>query len=200
MNAIVTLNNDFTNCKVSICVNSQAEGNAKFALDLYKHIEAEKGDSNAFFSPASISVALAMTYLGARSNTSAEMKNTMALTSLEDTHLHAAFNDLHTAVTNTGGNYTMHVANRMFIEQKYQLLKEFLDNTKQHYNAEATSVDFQTKHEEARKTINVWVEKQTNEKIKDLMPRGNTCYLCFTDTAIQFGIGSVLKSQPLQRL
>ena len=150
----------------------QSQANAKFALGLYKSIEAEKGDGvNLFFSPASISVALAMTYAGARNATAAEMKTAMALTDLEDGDLHAAFEDLHSAITKPQSNYTMHVANKLFVEQKYSILQEFLDKTKSHYKAESVGVDFKTKFEEARLMINKWVEDQTNSKIKDLLPK-----------------------------
>ncbi len=49
-------------------------GNTQFTVDLYRQLLAERSNDNVFFSPASISIALAMTYLGARENTAAEMK------------------------------------------------------------------------------------------------------------------------------
>ena len=47
------------------------EGNTAFALELYQHLREQEG--NLFFSPHSISLALAMAYAGARGETAAEM-------------------------------------------------------------------------------------------------------------------------------
>ncbi|CAL8311955.1 unnamed protein product [Merluccius merluccius] len=43
---------------------------------------------------------------------------------------------------------------------------------RKYYNAELQSVDFQHKAEEARVEINTWVEKQTQDKINDLLKPG----------------------------
>ncbi len=48
-----------------------AAGNRAFAFDMYQALRGEPG--NLFYSPYSISLALAMTYGGARGDTAAEM-------------------------------------------------------------------------------------------------------------------------------
>ena len=47
------------------------DGNTAFALDLYQVLKGE--DGNLFYSPYSISAALAMTYAGARGDTEQQM-------------------------------------------------------------------------------------------------------------------------------
>jgi serine protease inhibitor len=68
--------------------NPVVNGNNAFALDLYAHLAAEKG--NLFFSPYSVSTALAMTYAGARAQTATEMAQTLHFT-LKQQELHPAF-------------------------------------------------------------------------------------------------------------
>ena len=50
---------------------SLVEGNTTFALELYSQLKTNPG--NLFFSPYSISTALAMTYAGARGETEKQM-------------------------------------------------------------------------------------------------------------------------------
>jgi serpin B len=68
--------------------------------------------------------------------------------------------------------YELHVANALWGQKGYPWLKEFLATTKDNYGAGLREVDFKTKTEAARQTINKWVEEQTKEKIKDLLAKG----------------------------
>jgi serpin B len=52
-----------------------AEGNSAFAFELYQALKGEEG--NLFYSPYSISLALAMTYAGARNETAEQMADTL---------------------------------------------------------------------------------------------------------------------------
>ena len=66
--------------------------NNEFAFELYKQLSATK-DGNFFYSPYSISLALAMTYAGANGQTEEQMADVLKFM-LEDEELHAAFNKL----------------------------------------------------------------------------------------------------------
>ena len=50
-------------------------GNAAFAFDLYRSLA--QGEGNLFYSPHSVSLALAMTYAGARGETERQMEDTL---------------------------------------------------------------------------------------------------------------------------
>src|SRR5262245_18410507 len=65
-----------------------ASANNRFGLDLYQRTKATK--ENLFFSPFSISSALAMTYAGARGQTAKEMAQTLHF-ELPQNELHPAF-------------------------------------------------------------------------------------------------------------
>ncbi len=149
-------------------------GNTAFALDLYRQLGA--GEGNVFFSPHSISVALGMTYAGARGETAAQMAETLHFT-LAGADLHRAFNalELRLAAAAEGeaeAAFVLHNVNSLWAEQEYTFLPDFLDVLAQHYGAGLRLVSFKTAAEAARQAINAWVEEQTAERIRDLIPEG----------------------------
>ena len=149
------------------------KGNNTFALDLYGQLRAKKG--NLFFSPYSISTALAMTYAGARGNTAAEMNATLHFGAAPvDKALHNAFgsfvSDLNAA--SKRGKFKLAVANALWPQQDYKFLPAFTGLVTKSYNAGLTPLDFKTETEAARQTINRWVEQKTQDKIKELLKPG----------------------------
>jgi len=148
-----------------------AKANNAFALDLYARLSTRPG--NLFFSPASISTALAMTYAGARGQTAQEMATTLHFKT-EGQGMHPAFGALLRDLNKQGKGkgYRLSVANALWAQQGYSFLPEFVELTKTDYGAGVHDVDFVGATEAARQTINTWVEKQTEDKIKDLLPRG----------------------------
>ncbi|MBN2445560.1 MAG: serpin family protein [Phycisphaerae bacterium] len=145
-------------------------GNTRFALDLYGKLRDQ--DGNLFFSPLSISAALAMTYAGARGETAQEMAQTLHFDVTGD-DLHAKMGRLLDRLKSTdNAAWQLHIANALWPQAGYTFLDEFFDLVQQNYHAGLDSLDFAKATEEARKTINTWVEKHTAEKIKDLIPPG----------------------------
>ena len=147
------------------------EGNNTFAVDLYaKLIEKEKG--NVFFSPVSISSAFGMAYAGARGNTAAEIEKVMHFV-LGQERLHDAIGSLagRLDAEKEKSGYQLSIANALWGDVKLEYVPEFLKVTTGKYRAEANRLDF-AKTEDARRTINAWVEKKTQDRIKDLIPQG----------------------------
>lgn len=145
--------------------------NTMFAFDLYAQLKSKEG--NLFFSPYSISTALAMTYAGARGNTAGQMADVLHF-SLELKPLYHAFADLeaHVNAVQEKGNIQLGVANALWAQQDYQFLQEFMDLVIRHYRANLSYADFTTAYEAARREINGWVEHQTCDKIKELLSEG----------------------------
>nr|XP_026254701.1 serpin B6-like [Urocitellus parryii] len=100
------------------------EATGTFALNLLKRL-GEDSSKNVFYSPISISSALAMVLLGA--------KGTTAL----------------------------------------QMAQSFKDSCQNFYQAEMEEFDFLNASEESRKHINIWVAKETEDKITELLSPGS---------------------------
>ncbi len=144
------------------------EAGNRFAFDLYERLRGK--DGNLFFSPASISVALAMTYAGAAGNTEAEMAKTLHL-EMPKAQLNEQMRALLASwnAKEPKQGYRLDVANRLWGEQGAKFLDDFLRVTRDDYGAELAQVDF-NQPEAARETINKWVEDKTQDKIKNLIP------------------------------
>jgi serpin B len=157
--------------KVAPDVTAAVNGNNVFACELYHQLA--KQDGNLFFSPYSISTALAMTYGGARGKTAEEMATTLHF-GLEPARLHPAFASLIRELNapDQKRKYQLSTANALWGARGYGFLPEFLTLTKERYGAGLRELDFENATEAARKTINGWVEEQTKDKIKDLIPEG----------------------------
>lgn len=148
-----------------------AQGCNEFATDLYARLRSEKAD-NLFFSPYSVSVALAMTYAGAEGQTEAQMAKVLHF-ALPEAKLHTGFNKIQKRLTSNGEApvFQLRVANRLWGQKDFHFLSPFLQVTSKNYGAELGLVDFK-QTEQARKTINSWVEEKTDDKIQDLLGAG----------------------------
>jgi serpin B len=151
-------------------------GNSAFAFDLYQALREKEG--NLFYSPYSISLALAMTYAGARGETEQQMADTLHF--LSQSRLHNAFNGLDLELASRGEGaqgkdgegFRLNIVNALWGQKDYKFLDEFLDVLAENYGAGMRLLDFINAPEEARITINDWVSDQTEGKIKDLIPQG----------------------------
>lgn len=151
---------------------SAAADNAAFAFDIFSVLKNE--DGNLFFSPYSISSALAMTYGGARGNTASQMEKALKFTEGQE-GTHKAFSELdsHLEDIQARGNVELAVANSIWPQAGYNFLPKYTELLKKYYGAEITPVDYAKAPEPARKKINNWVEVKTKDKIKDLLPKGS---------------------------
>jgi serpin B len=151
-----------------------AVSNNSFAFDLYQRLRGNGG--NLFFSPYSISTALAMTYAGARGQTAAQMAKALHFY-LPPDQLHPAFNALDLELASrgkestgrSGGPFRLHVANALWGQTGWKFLPGFLDILAEDYGAGMRLVDFGNT-EAARGAINQWVSQQTEGMITDLVP------------------------------
>jgi serine protease inhibitor len=115
--------------------------NTKFALTLYRY-QANSTAGNIFMSPLSISVALAMTYLGARNNTKSQISDVLHFGEVEEAELHQAFSDIRQAFNRRDQPFTLHMANRLFGEKTFTFLQDYLSASEKHYGAKLEPVDF----------------------------------------------------------
>jgi serpin B len=159
-----------------------ASDNETFALAAYQKMVPR--DGNIVFSPASISIALAMAYAGAAGTTASEMAAALHYT-LPPERLHPAFDWLDLQINSRGinsrgekllgadgGPMRLHVVNAAWAERTYTFKSDYLDILATSYGAGINLLDFLTASESARLTINAWVAAQTENKILDLLPTG----------------------------
>jgi serine protease inhibitor len=151
------------------------DGNTSFAFDLYGRLKDTKG--NLFFSPYSISTALAMTYTGADGITADQMQKTLHFPRFlyrDSNPFHAGYGRLINQLNQQGqkGDYQLLIANALWGQKGYEFLDSFIAVNNRYYNAGLENVDFVNETEQARQTINQWVEDKTQDKIKDLIPQG----------------------------
>ncbi|NWI30626.1 SPB10 protein, partial [Sula dactylatra] len=168
----------------------------KFTVDLFNRLNETNKGTNVFFSPWSISSALALMYLGAKGNTATEMAEVLHFTQAagdegsssvarpsrgrpkrrkmdpeykQAEDIHSGFKELLTVISKPRSTYSLSSANRIYVEKTFPLLSRYLQLSKNYYKAEPQKVNFRTAPEQSRQEINAWVEKQTKGKIKDLL-------------------------------
>ena len=159
-------------------LSALVDGNSVFALNLYQLLKNK--DGNLFYSPYSISEALAMTYSGARTETEKQMASAMQYL-IGQEKLHSVFNylDLELAKRGQGAKgidqkgFRLNVINAIWGQKDFKFKTEYLDLLAQHYGAGLRILDFIKAAEPSRQTINQWVNDQTEGKIKDLLPQGS---------------------------
>jgi serpin B len=159
-------------------INTLVNGNSEFAFNLYQLLKQEEG--NIFYSPYSISLALAMTYGGARGVTAAQMADTLHY-QLSQTALHPAFNSLgielgkrgEGAKGKDGKGFRLNIVNAIWGQKDYTFLSDYLDLLAENYGAGLRVLDFIKNSNQSREVINQWVSDQTEGRIKDLLPEGS---------------------------
>jgi serpin B len=141
--------------------------NNRLAFDLYRRLREEEG--NIFFSPWSISSAMAIALEGARGETRSEMR---AVLHLPGEERRLAFARLYNEINKKDKRYELATANAVWAQKDFQILDAYFDVIEKYYGGNVENLDFIGDTEGSRKTINGWVEGKTKEKIKDLIPQG----------------------------
>lgn len=151
-------------------VKAVVDANNEFAFDFY--FELDKNElGNIFYSPYSLSAALAMVYEGADGKTADEIKTVFHFpdSNILRSNFAAIYNDLN----NNNNEYVLNTANALWSQKDFPFLPDYLEIIEGYYAGEVSNLDFAYKGEESRKVINSYIEDQTNNKIKDLIPFGS---------------------------
>ncbi|XP_073728694.1 leukocyte elastase inhibitor isoform X2 [Misgurnus anguillicaudatus] len=169
-------------------MESLSAANTQFSLNVFKKIsEINTSGKNVFYSPLSISSALAMVSLGAKGNTKDQILQVLCLnkcgpavlhqskkpkTADQENQIHSSYNKLMSELNEPGVPYMLSLANRLYGEKSYQFIDKFISDSQKYYQAGLESVDFIKNSEAARVNINNWVEENTQGRIKDLLAQG----------------------------
>ena len=154
-------------------VNAVANSNNEFTADIYTELinDPTNQGKNVFLSPYSISSALAMTYEGARGTTAEEMKQVFHFPD-EEIVLRSSYARLFNLINKPDKTYKLNTANALWAQEDYPFLAEYLSTIETYYGGKVTNMDFVGNPDSSRQTINKWIEDQTYDKIKNLIPSG----------------------------
>ncbi len=145
--------------------------NNKFAFDIFNAISPSH-DENLVISPFSISTALAMTYAGAGGNTATQMARTLYFDSDQE-NFHKNFSEWMNTIMEKGeAKKQLQIANSLWPQEDYPFLDEFMNLIREYYGSAFYKVNYKGDREKIRQQINAWVEKHTNDLIKDLIQPG----------------------------
>jgi len=150
-------------------VSEVAQGLNQFGLDLY--LELLNGSENLFISPDSLFTALSMTYEGARGNTAKEMADVLHLPD-NDTVRRGSFARVQNRIRNGTSDYELFSPNKIWPSTEATFFRSFYDIIEDFYNGGIEELDY-SDPEAARQIINQWVENQTKDRIKELLPEGS---------------------------
>src|SRR5436309_133733 len=165
--------------------NLAAKATNDLAVDLHRQLAT--ADENLCISPYSIETALAMTFAGADGDTRTEMARVLHLGS--DPGAFASFSALQHSLEEMSAKtaelvkqskkfggptepITLNIANRLFAQKGYAFREAFLSLVKQNFGGAFEPIDFVANAAAATQRINKWVEDQTHDRIRDLIPAG----------------------------
>tara|TARA_Y100000310_G_scaffold332712_1_gene408812 strand:+ start:215 stop:1474 length:1260 start_codon:yes stop_codon:yes gene_type:complete len=150
-------------------IQQVVNANNQFAFDLYSELDkSEQG--NVFYSPYSVSAALAMTYEGAKGQTADEMKSVFHFP--ESNILRPNFAAIYNEINRENKAYELKTGNALWAQYDYQFLEDYTSRVEKYYGGKVANLDFKQETGKSRQMINSFIEEQTNDKIKDLIPAG----------------------------
>ncbi|XP_074729474.1 ovalbumin-like [Strix uralensis] len=160
---------------------SISTASTEFCFDVFKELKVQHVNENIFYSPLSIISALSMVYLGARENTRAQIDKVVHFDKITgfgesiesqcgtSVSVHTSLKDMLIQISKPSDNYSFSFASRLYAEETYPILPEYLQCVQELYKGGLESISFQTAADQARELINSWVESQTNGMIKDIL-------------------------------
>uniref|UniRef100_A0A8C9MFP5 Ovalbumin-like n=1 Tax=Serinus canaria TaxID=9135 RepID=A0A8C9MFP5_SERCA len=153
--------------------------------DIFRELRSQSVQENVCYSPLLIISTLSMVYIGAKDNTRAQIEKAIHLDKIPgfgestESQVQKQFNpfsitytslkDIVSQITKPSDNYSISIASRLYAEEKYPILPEYIQCVKGLYKGGLESISFQTAAEKSRELINSWVESQTNGSIKNIL-------------------------------
>lgn len=159
--------------------------NLRFAIKSFqKLVDLEPSNSNIFFSPLSLSIALAMTYNGAQGQTYEAMRNTLEFQDMELLEVNRQFSNLIQSLENCDVDAILELANSIWIHNTYPVKPNFIQRNQDYFFSEVANLDFRAS--EAIDIINGWVEEQTNGQITEMITNIDPLEVMFLINALYF--------------
>lgn len=168
-----------------------------FGAQLFSTISQQNNGQNIFLSPASISLALSMCAVGARHDTLQQMLHVLQVSSIQQltnvteqimqvfppTQPDAPSMENPSTEPSTitlirpevhyfeedRSSVELKLANRLYAQKEYHIEQQYLDILQKSFQSDIKLEDFKNESIKAVQTINEWVEKQTNQRIRDIL-------------------------------
>jgi serine protease inhibitor len=158
--------------------------NTRFGMKLYGELLKQSEGKNIFISGASVALALAMTYNGAEAETKQAMARALELQGMSAEEVNQAFRDLNAALANPDPKVQLQIANSLWGKKGVSFKADFIQRTKDYYNAEIAELSFSDPS--APQKINAWVKEKTNGKIDKIIDQISPDAILFLINAIYF--------------
>jgi serpin B len=146
-----------------------AKASSELGVELYRKLGADS-QGNMVIAPASIAIALAITWTGTQGKTRQEMTRTLHLSGTESAVVGSARHLLSSLNALNGEAATLRLSNALFVEQSYPLEPAFLEVARRHFEARVESLDFKRAADNARRSINAWGAEQTEQQVSRSLP------------------------------
>ena len=164
--------------------NELAAANTRFGLKLFGQILKQDSGKNVFISPASIAIALAMTYNGASGDTQKAMAQTLELNGMSLEDVNNAYAALRTTLQSADPKVQLSIANSLWVRQGATLNNDFLQRNQLYFRAQVQELSFADPG--AVGTINAWVSQNTNGKIPTIVDQIPSNMMLYLINAIYF--------------
>ncbi|MGH7450110.1 MAG: serpin family protein, partial [bacterium] len=143
------------------------ETDNKFGFKLFREIVRQEQNKNVFVSPLSVSMALGMTYNGANGSTEAAMRTTLEFGGMTLPEINSSYKSLIELLAQLDPKVKFQLANSIWYRQEYTFEPEFINLNQTYFNAAVRGLNFNDPG--AAKTINGWIDQNTNGKIKQIV-------------------------------
>jgi len=139
-----------------------------FGFKLFQSVNRDEAGTSVFISPVSVSMALGMTLNGANGTTRDAMARTLEFSGMSQDDINTTYKSLIAHLIGLDPKVKFQIANSIWYRPDLNVEQSFKDVNKQNFDAEINSIDFSDPS--APKTINGWVDRNTNGKIKEIVP------------------------------
>jgi serine protease inhibitor len=141
--------------------------NTTFGFKLFAQALKADAGKNVFISPASVAIALGMTYNGAKGETQQAMARALELQGLSLATVNQSNASLISALQKADPAVEVAIANSLWAQKDGGFQREFLRRNQQFYKAQITELNL--RQPGAAGQINAWVKQQTRGKITQIV-------------------------------
>ena len=147
--------------------------NNQFAVAMYQQIngQPDQADKNVFFSPYSLSTAMAMLYAAAEGETKQQIQKTFHYPSMDTLNRNSAA--LYNQFNKPNPDYKLATVNDLWMQQGLTPNKAYVDTVQRYYGGQVTTLDFEDNPDPSRLIINKKIAQHTNQLIPELLPKGS---------------------------